>query len=67
LCTQIFIIFEVLHDIYSSANIIRTTKSRRKSLAGHVARMGDSCVKYLLEIDDLEDRRIWDDNIKTDV
>jgi len=29
-----------LHDLYSSPNIIRMIKSRRKRWAGHVARMG---------------------------
>jgi len=31
-----------LHDLYSSANIIRVIKSNRMRWAGHVARMGDS-------------------------
>jgi hypothetical protein len=31
---------EELHNLYSSPNIIRTTKSRRKRWAGHVERMG---------------------------
>jgi hypothetical protein len=30
-----------LHNLYSSPNIIRMTKSRRVRWAGHVARMGD--------------------------
>jgi hypothetical protein len=29
-----------LHDLYSSPNIIRVTKSRRMKWAGHIARMG---------------------------
>jgi hypothetical protein len=29
-----------LHDLYSSPNIVRVTKSRRMRWAGHVARMG---------------------------
>jgi hypothetical protein len=32
---------EELHNLYSSPSIIRTIKSRRMSLAGHVARMGE--------------------------
>jgi hypothetical protein len=31
---------EELHNVYSSANIIRMIKSRRMRWAGHVARMG---------------------------
>jgi hypothetical protein len=31
---------EELHNLYSSPNIIRMTKSRRTGWAGHVARMG---------------------------
>jgi hypothetical protein len=31
---------EELHDLYSVSNIIRVINSRRKSWAGHVARMG---------------------------
>jgi hypothetical protein len=31
---------EELHNLYSSPNIIRTIKSRRKRWAEHVARMG---------------------------
>jgi hypothetical protein len=32
--------YEKLHNLYSSPNIIRMTKSRRMRWAGHVARMG---------------------------
>jgi hypothetical protein len=32
---------EELHNSYSSPNIIRVTKSRRKRWAGYVARMGE--------------------------
>ena len=45
LCAQVYIIFEVLHYLYFPANIIRTTKSRSKKWAGHVARMEGSCLK----------------------
>jgi hypothetical protein len=31
---------EELNDLYSSPNIFRMIKSRRKRLSGHVARMG---------------------------
>jgi hypothetical protein len=33
---------EELHNLYSSPNIIRMIKSRRKRWAGHVARMGET-------------------------
>jgi hypothetical protein len=32
---------EQLHNLYSSPNIIRMIKSRRKRWTGHVARMGE--------------------------
>ena len=32
---------EELNDLYSSPNIVRVIKSRRKRWAGHVARMGE--------------------------
>ena len=32
---------EELNDLYLSPNIFRVIKSRRKRLAGHVARMGE--------------------------
>ena len=32
---------EELNDLYSSPNIVRVIKSRRMSLAGHMARMGE--------------------------
>jgi hypothetical protein len=32
---------ELLHDLYSSPNIVRVIKSRRMRWAGHVARMGE--------------------------
>jgi hypothetical protein len=32
----------ILHNLYSSANIIRMIKSRRITWAGHVARMGET-------------------------
>jgi hypothetical protein len=31
---------EVLHDLYTSPNIVRVITSRRMRLAGHVARIG---------------------------
>jgi hypothetical protein len=37
---------EELRDLYSSPSIIRILKSRRMSLAGHVARMGEKINAY---------------------
>jgi hypothetical protein len=39
---------EELHNLYSSPNIIRMTKSRRMILAGHVARMGETRNAYMI-------------------
>jgi hypothetical protein len=36
---------EELHNLYSSANIIRQIKSKRMRWAGHVARMGEEIVQ----------------------
>ena len=36
---------EELNDPYSSSNIVRVIKSRRLRWAGHVARMGESCIQ----------------------
>jgi hypothetical protein len=38
-------IYEELHILYSSPNIIRQIKSRRIRWAGHVAHMGEECVQ----------------------
>jgi hypothetical protein len=39
---------EELHDLYSSPNIVRVTKSRRMRWAGHEARMGrrEACIEF---------------------
>jgi len=37
---------EELNDLYSSPNIVRVIKSRRKRWAGHVARMGEESGVY---------------------
>jgi hypothetical protein len=37
---------EELRDLYSSPSIIRIIKSRRMTLAGHVARMGEKRNAY---------------------
>ena len=44
---------EELNDLFSSPNIVRVIKSRRKELAGHVACMGESM------IDMAQDRDRW--------
>jgi len=37
---------EELNELYSSPNIVRVIKSRRKRWAGHVTRMGEERVVY---------------------
>jgi hypothetical protein len=61
-----------LPDLYSSPSIIRIIKSRRKSWAGHVARMGEKRDAYRWEI--LRGKRPlgcprhrWVDNIRMDL
>jgi hypothetical protein len=39
---------EELHNLYSSPNIIRMIKSRRMRLKGHVARMGETRITYMI-------------------
>jgi hypothetical protein len=63
-----------LNDLYSSPNIIRVIKSRRKRWAGHVARMGERRVAYRILVMRSEGRRPlgsprcrWEDNIKMDL
>jgi hypothetical protein len=65
---------EELNDLYSSPNIIRVIKSRRKRWAGHVARMGEGRGAYRIFVGRPEGmrplgrpRRRWEDNIKMDV
>jgi hypothetical protein len=52
-----------LHSLYSSPNIVRVIKSRRKRWAEHVARMGKGRGVYRV----LGGRRRWEDNIKMDL
>ena len=63
-----------LHALYSSPNIIRTLKSRRLRLAGHVARMEKSRNAYRVLVGKSEGKRLlgrarrrWEDNIKMDL
>jgi hypothetical protein len=65
---------EALHDLYSSASIIRIIKSRRMRWAGHVARMGEKRNAYRLLVGKPEGkrpvgrpRRRWVENIKMDL
>jgi hypothetical protein len=45
---------EELHNLYSSPNIIRMTKSSRMRRAGHVARMGEKRNAYRMLVGKLE-------------
>jgi len=63
---------EELNDLYSSPNIVRVVKSRRR-LAGHKARMGEGRGVYSVLVGEPEGkrplerpRRRWDDNIGMD-
>jgi hypothetical protein len=65
---------EELHNLYSSPNIIRTIKSRRKRWAGHVARKGEKRNAYRVLVGKpggkrplRRPRRRWVDNIKIDL
>ena len=39
---------EGFNDLYCPPNIVRVTKSRRLKRAGHVARMGQSCIQTFM-------------------
>jgi hypothetical protein len=65
---------EELDDLYSSAIIFRVIKSRRMRWVGHVARMGENRVAYVILVGRPEGRRPvgrlrrrWKDNIKMDM
>ena len=45
-----------LNDLYSSPNIVRVIKSRRKRWAGYVARMGESRYVYRVLVGSLRGR-----------
>ena len=60
--------------MYCSPNIVRVIKWRRKTWAGHVARMGDERVVYRVLVGKPEGnrpvgrpRRRWVDNIRMDL
>jgi hypothetical protein len=63
-----------LHNLYSSADIIRQGKSRRMRWAGHVARMGEERKLYKVWVGKPEGkrplarpRRKWEDGIRMDL
>ena len=65
---------EELNDLYSSPNIVRVIKSRRKRWAGHVTPMGEERGVYRVLVGKPEEkrplgrpRRRWVDNIMTDL
>jgi len=65
---------EELNDLYSSPNIVRVIKSKRKRWAGHVARMGEERVVYRALVGKPKGRRPlgrprrrWADNIRLDL
>jgi len=62
------------NDLYSSPNIVRVIKSRRKRWAGHVARMGEERGVYRVLVGKPEGRRPlgrprrrWADTIRKDL
>jgi hypothetical protein len=65
---------EELHNLYSSADIIRQVKSRRMRWAGHVARMGEERKVFKVLVGKPEGkrplgrpRRRWEDGIRIDL
>ena len=65
---------EELNDLYSSPNIVRVIKSRRRRWAGHVACMGEETGVYRVLVGKPEGRRPlgrprrrWVDNIRMDL
>jgi hypothetical protein len=65
---------EKLNDLYSSPNIVRVIKSRRKRRTWHVVRMGKGRCVYRVMVGKPEGkrplerpRRRWEDNIRMDL
>jgi len=63
-----------LHSLYSSHNIVRLIKSKRKRRAEHESRMGDGRGVYMVLVGRPEGKRPlrrpwhkWEDNINMDV
>jgi len=52
---------EELNDLYSSPNIVRVITSNRMRWAGHVARMGEERVVYMVLVGKPEGKRHWGD------
>ena len=64
----------LVHDLYTSPNIVRVITSRRMRWAGHVARMGEEKGVYRVLVGKPEGmrtlgrpRRRWVDNIRMDL
>jgi hypothetical protein len=64
---------EELHNLYFSPNIIKVIKSRIKTWAWHVARMGEMRNVYSISVVKLQAKKTlgrhrhrWDDNIRMD-
>jgi hypothetical protein len=62
---------EELHNLYSSPNIVRMIKLRRKKWAGHLARVGEKSIAYRILVGKPEGKRSlgrhirrWEDDIK---
>jgi hypothetical protein len=62
------------HNLYSSPNIIKQIKSRRRKWAGHVARMGEERKVYRVLVGKPErksplrrPRRRWEDGVRMDL
>jgi len=53
---------EELHNLYTSPNVIRTIKSMKMRLTGHIAGMGEMRNAYKILVGKLTHR--WEDNIK---
>jgi hypothetical protein len=65
---------EELHNLYSSPNIIRQIKSRRRLWEGHVACKGEERKVYGVFVEKSEGkkplgkpRRTWEDGIRMDI
>jgi hypothetical protein len=64
----------MVHNLYSSPDIIRHVKSKRMRLAGHVARMGEERKVYNVLVGKTEGRRPlgrprrrWEDGVRMDL